>query len=373
MDLKIIPKKVQLTELFYDLVFVYAISQATGLIHHIPGNSSFWRQFIIFTVVMIVFINTWMIETVFTNRYGKNSIGNILFFMVDMAILLFMSNNFVGELRNWFQPFTLAASLLTFTLVLQYLIVYLHAKNSEDKNISSLFIQILSLRTILLFVGSLLTMEIGVVVALIGVLASWILPGIFTPVMRAKSINFPHLLERVTALIIILFGETIVDIAPYFVFHDFNIMSIMIFVIVCSLFMTYITQFDHFVDENQQSETGNRLIYLHYPILFGISLITVSLSFIHEESIQKEFSVGILYLGITLFYLGLFIADYYDREDISKELRVRLVFIFTTVIGFLVSFFLKDFSVVVITTAAVTVLNSFVLSYSMVHQTQPTN
>lgn len=28
-------KKVELTELFYDLVYVYAISQITGLIHHL--------------------------------------------------------------------------------------------------------------------------------------------------------------------------------------------------------------------------------------------------------------------------------------------------------------------------------------------------
>lgn len=366
--MKILPKKVELTELFYDLVFVYAISQTTGLIHHIPDNSTFWRQFIIFTVVMIIFINTWMIETVFTNRYGKNSIPNILFFMVDMAILLFMSNNFVGVLNDWFKPFAIAASLLTLTLVLQYLMVYLNAEQPADKQIASLFMIIVGIRAIFLLIGAFLPLKIGVTVALIGVFASWVLPGIFTPVMKPRAINFPHLLERLTALIIILFGETIVDVAPYFGLRDFNYLSILIFVIVCALFMTYITQFDHFVDENKTHETGNRLIYLHYPILFGISLITVSLSFIHEEEINQLFSISLLYTGIILFYLGLFLADYYDLEDMHKLLHVKLIFPIATVIGLIISIVSQDFSTVVVVTALVTVINSFTLSHSMIKQ-----
>ena len=35
---KIIKKKVELPELFYDLVFAYAISQTTDLLYHFKGN-----------------------------------------------------------------------------------------------------------------------------------------------------------------------------------------------------------------------------------------------------------------------------------------------------------------------------------------------
>lgn len=368
MNLKIIPKKVELTELFYDLVFVYAISQATGLIHHLPKNATFLQQFLIFLVVMIVFINTWMIETVFTNRYGRNSIGNIMFFFVDMAILLFMSNNFTGSVHAWFQPFAIATGLLSGTLVLQYLLVYVGTKNSADKGIARLFIYILLIRTAGLLIGAFLPFRLGLAVALIGVIASWILPGIFTQQMKGHPINFPHLLERLTALIIITFGETIVDIAHYFDLKDFNFSSIFIFIIVCSLFMTYITQFDHFIDENKVNETGNRLIYLHYPILFGISLITVSLNFIQEVEFPKTLAINALYSGIILFYLGIFLADYYNKEDIQKSTVVQVCFAVTTIVGLVISFVTRAFNGIVLATLLVTVINSFVLSYSMVKQ-----
>lgn len=372
--MKLFYKKVQLTELFYDLVFVYAIAQTTGLIHHLPAGATFLQQFVIFTIVMVIFINTWMIETVFTNRYGKNSIGNILFFMIDMAILLFMSNNFVGNnIQDWFQPFTIATALLSATLVLQYLSVYLTTKTSTDKNISRLFIGILLLRTVFLLVGAVLPFRFGVIVALIGVLASWMLPGIFTNRMKAHPINFPHLLERLTALVIITIGETIVDIAHYFDLHDFNVYSLLIFVIVCALFMNYITQFDHFIDEEKVNETGNRLIYLHYPILFGISLITVSLNFIEEASMSKVFSINILYAGIGLFYIGLFLADYYNKSEINKLTWVKSCFLVSTIIGYVVSLFSESFEAIVIITMLVTVINAFALSESMIKQVRTNN
>lgn len=367
---KLIPKKVELTELFYDLVFVYAVSKLTGLLSHIPTGTSFLQQFVIFSIILIVFINTWMVETVFTNRYGKNSIENILFFMLDMAIVLFMSNNLDGSIQQWFRPFTLAAAILSFTLVLQYTLVHVRTKNSVDKHLTNLFIMILSLRTALLLIGSLLPFKAGLTVSLIGILASWILPGIFTSKMTSRAINFPHLLERLTALIIISFGELIVDIADYFKRSEFDFYSILIFLIICALFMVYITQFDHFIEEGQTNQTGNRLIYLHYPILFGISLITVALDFIGEAEFSKPAAATILYTGLALFYLGIFLADFYNKAAIKKERHVQLFFIFSTLIGFIICNLIPSFTSIVIVTTLFTMANAFTLSESMVRQTR---
>lgn len=53
-------KRVSLIELFYDLVFVYMVSQATGLIHHLHhGVVSLTTLGIV-----IVFINSWMVQMV---------------------------------------------------------------------------------------------------------------------------------------------------------------------------------------------------------------------------------------------------------------------------------------------------------------------
>ncbi len=63
-----VSKPVSMIELFYDLVFVYMISKATGLIHHLHHGVVEPFSLIVFAFVVIVFINSWMVQSVFVNR-----------------------------------------------------------------------------------------------------------------------------------------------------------------------------------------------------------------------------------------------------------------------------------------------------------------
>ena len=119
-------KQVSLIELFYDLVFVYMISRATSLIHHLHNGVLSPVTLAIFALVVIVFINSWMVQMVFTNRYGKSSWTNITFSFIDMAIVLYMSKPFTATFDRHLATFFTAAGLLSLTLCLQYLLVYHH-------------------------------------------------------------------------------------------------------------------------------------------------------------------------------------------------------------------------------------------------------
>ncbi|HIW70704.1 MAG TPA: low temperature requirement protein A [Candidatus Limosilactobacillus merdipullorum] len=132
-------KRVSLIELFYDLVFVYMISRATSLIHYLHHGLISPNTFIIFALVIIVFINSWMIQMVFTNRYGESSWTNVTFTFVDMAIVLYMSNVFLATFNQDLRTFFFAAGLLSLTLCLQYLIVYFRS-TSFDRQISQAFL-----------------------------------------------------------------------------------------------------------------------------------------------------------------------------------------------------------------------------------------
>lgn len=199
--------------------------------------------------------------------------------------------------------------------------------------------------------------------ALAGIIISWIAPGFTGKYTRHRPIIFSHLLERLTALIILMFGETIVGIADYFPPASFSIYSLLIFVSVVSLFFTYIVEFDHLVEEKRTEETGNLMIYLHYFILFGISLFTVALKFISEESAQPFFTASCLYGGIFLFYIGLWLANRYNRIIING--RVVGFFIATTIAGFLAASLWPSFATLTISIAVVTLANAACLTHYM--------
>ena len=196
--------------------------------------------------------------------------------------------------------------------------------------------------------------------ALAGIIISWIAPSFTGKYTRHRPIIFSHLLERLTALIILMFGETIVGIADYFTQANLSIFSILIFVSVVNLFFTYIVEFDHLIDEHHTKETGNLMIYLHYFILFGISLFTVALKFISEENAQPLFTAACLFGGLGLFYIGLVIANHYNRIVITKP--VMACFAATTVAGFVIALARPTFAIFTATVAIVTLLNAAVLT-----------
>lgn len=125
--------------------------------------------------------------------------------------------------------------------------------------------------------------------AILGLLISWLLPGFTGKYTRQHPVIFSHLLERLTLLIIIVFGETIIGVADYFAPSKLSGVSILIFVIVACLFFSYISEFDRLIENKRRGETGNLLIYLHYFILFGLILVTVALQFIGEKTANHFF------------------------------------------------------------------------------------
>lgn len=155
-------------------------------------------------------------------------------------------------------------------------------------------------------------------IAFAGIIISWIAPGFTGKYTKHHPIIFSHLLERLTALIIVMFGETIVGIADYFTATSFSIQSILILTTVAALFFTYIVEFDHLINEHQRHETGNLMISLHYFILFGLSLITVAMKFIDDAEAHPRFAGTCMYLGFALLYIGLAIANYYNKVKVNK-------------------------------------------------------
>ena len=111
--------------------------------------------------------------------------------------------------------------------------------------------------------GSLLfPANIGQWVALGGFGLGWILPAFVSH--KQPAVNFPHLLERLNGLVIIFFGETVIDIVPYFHAAKFEIGTLPVIVILFAMFTVYVMQFSYFIDEHKAQNSGALPSYSHY-------------------------------------------------------------------------------------------------------------
>lgn len=371
---QITEKRVSMIELFYDLVFVYMLSRATELLGHLDHGVLSPTAFATFSIVVIVFVNSWMVQTVFTNRYGTPSWKDMCFYLFDMMVLLYMSNSF-SQTDLWhLKTFFLSSALLSLSLMVQYLIVYFQSAHEIDKKISRSFVLILLLRAAALLIGGLFSGTLwGNIVAFTGIIVCWILPAFTAKYTRHRPIIFSNLLERLTLLTIITFGETIVDISGYFEPQCFSALSVLVFLIVATLYFCYINQFDYFINKKELNQTGNLLIYLHYLILFGIILTTVALRVLDEPNSNSTVTVIRLYAGILLFFTGLFLGTQYDFKPVlSLRKRGIICFIISFIIALAICLFFPEPLPVTATTEAFLLINAAVIvtMFSVVKNSQ---
>ena len=349
-------KRVEFSELFYDLVLVFAISKTTALIHHLHNGILTWNSLFDFLMSLLVLVNSWMIQTVYTNRYGKNSLFNMVIMFINMGLLLFISNMIGHDWQLYFHSFCWAVGTLTLTLFFQYLVEY-YRKSTDASNRKSIkgFLWMTGLRTFGVYLAALLPINLGIYVFVLSILLTFIMPITMTRKGKRFQVNLPHLIERISLLVIITFGEMIMGLANFYTLEDFSIYSILYFIIMISLFMSYFGQFDHAIDE-ASNQNGIFLIYSHYPIFIGLLMITVSMNFLLNPEANHIFVTSFFYIGFGLFQAAVLANGPFNKKYLQYSNTFYLMEAGMFVIAFLLSLIFASTPMIVVTIATILAL-----------------
>ena len=310
-------KRVEFSELFYDLVFVFAISKATALIHPLHSGVVAWDSLLDFFISVMVIINSWMIRTIYTNRYGTNSLFNMVIMFINMGLMLFMSNMIGYNWQQWFYYTCWAVGTLTLTLFFQYLVEFFRkSTDNTDRESIKGFLWITGLGSLGVYLAALLPIYVGVSILFASILLTFIMPIILPSKDKHYQVNLPHLIERISLLVIITFGEMIMGLANFFTIENFSIYSVLYFIIMISLFLFYFGQFDHAIDQ-KSNQKGLFLIYSHYPIFIGLMMMTVSMSFLQNPEANRLFATSFSYIGFGLFQAAVLANGPYNKHYLS--------------------------------------------------------
>lgn len=307
-------KRVEFSELFYDLVFVFAISKATALIHPLHSGVVAWDSLLDFFISVMVIINSWMIQTIYTNRYGTNSLFNMVIMFINMGLMLFMSNMIGYNWQQWFYYTCWAVGTLTLTLFFQYLVEFFRkSTDNTDRESIKGFLWLTGLGSLGVYLAALLPIYLGVYIFIASILLTFIVPIFLITKDEHFQVNLPHLIERVSLLVIITFGEMVVGLASFFTVENFSIYSVLNFVIMLSLFLFYFGEFDHAIDEGS-SQKGLFVIYSHYPIFIGLMLMTVSMGYLLNPEANLLVAISFFYIGIGLFQAAVLANGPYNKN-----------------------------------------------------------
>ena len=307
-------KRVEFSELFYDLVFVFAISKATALIHPLHSGVVAWDSLLDFFISVMVIINSWMIQTIYTNRYGTNSLFNMVIMFINMGLMLFMSNMIGYNWQQWFYYTCWAVGTLTLTLFFQYLVEFFRkSTDNTDRESIKGFLWLTGLGSLGVYLAALFPIYVGVYIFIASILLTFIVPIFLMTKDEHFQVNLPHLIERVSLLVIITFGEMVIGLVNFFTVENFSIYSVLNFVIMLSLFLFYFGEFDHAIDQGS-NQKGVFIIYSHYPIFIGLMLMTVSMGYLLNPEANLLVAISFFYIGIGLFQAAVLANGPYNKN-----------------------------------------------------------
>ena len=262
----------------------------------------------------MVIINSWMIQTIYTNRYGTNSLFNMVIMFINMGLMLFISNMIGYNWQQWFYYTCWAVGTLTLTLFFQYLVEFFRkSTDNTDRESIKGFLWLTGLQSLGVYLAALFPIYVGVYIFIASILLTFIVPIFLMTKDEHFQVNLPHLIERVSLLVIITFGEMVVGLASFFTIEDFSIYSVLNFVIMVSLFLFYFGEFDHAIDEGS-NQKGVFIIYSHYPILIGLMLMTVSMGFLLNPEANPLVAISFFYIGIGLFQAAVLANGPYNKN-----------------------------------------------------------
>lgn len=296
-------KEVSMTELFFDLIFVYILSTinqtAEGISHNLMSLEELGKSFMLF----LVFFSIWVYRTLLVNRFFNQKWYQYIFVFIDMYLIVILSKAINGDFQQTFIPFVLMSALIYLSIFIQYFLNYKFANANPSKKLVEVYTTGLLLTIILSIVSIVLPPPANFWVYFTGIAIVAIFPLLFYKTSYQNPVYFNHLTERLSLLVILLFGEGLVLLIQNIELSHLNIVYAICFAFITCLFIIYVFHYKS-TDKNTTNKTGFTTIYIHLLLIYSLDMLFLIMNKLLSREHLNIFEI----YGFMLFLI-LFIAS----------------------------------------------------------------
>ena len=255
---------------FYTISLSLLISKFS--IEYLYMNKSIYG-FIHFLLVFIIFFNSWLLEVVHLNRYGKDSFLNYFFLIFQTFIVLNLL------IRNTFDIKFILATLVLLSVILsvQHITEYILTDNKQlmIKKLTEPFCYIHTGRTLALFLG-LIFIDYCYWFILFTFTISQLFPSFISRSIHVKDINFNHLTNH----LFIITNTLAISLWLSDLKLNISTKIILLISIVFILLLTIYQKIFKTIDRTLTKQSGNTyIIGIYFTVL---ELIFINLFFVLE-------------------------------------------------------------------------------------------
>lgn len=318
-------KKVSWLELFFDLVFVTAVSFTTHVLVNADLHPDRINNYILeFLLVVFPMFWLWIGQTMFFNRFSELVSRPTLFMLPQMFCLILMTASFNFGYANLHTNFLLGYIIFRILTVVQYILVEQRRLNNAQYRTAHILALIFSINILITASSLLFHGQWRYIIMYIGIFADIILPLFFGKTLAHTPVNLPHLTERFGAFVIIALGESLVSITSILADGIITVNSIaftaLSFILISSMWASYFYDFEHTFDRKLETN-GQLLLYGHFFILAAIMVLAATLHMLYANVLPKNVLTDFLFGSAALFFVCKHFIFYRHRK---KELQYKV-------------------------------------------------
>ena len=311
-------RKVEYLELIYDLVFVYMAGRNNALLGHIEGGFVSLDTFLAYILCTLAIIQIWNFTTFYINMFGRNGVRDHVFLLITMYLMYFLGESTRFDWHAYQAQYHIAWALILVNIGMQYVIERRNHQNDVwNRDVIKRMAGTLFAEAIVVLAASAVKPALVPVIDLAAVILGIAMTLFSKRAGVSGMIDFSHLTERAMLYVVFTFGEMIVVISSYFVGNgsfDWSIIyfSLMGFLIVVGLFLSYEVIYDKLLDRNKE-DNGLLYMLIHIFIIFGLNNITASLEFMREAEVAIRPKMLFLVASMVGYFAFLFALGRYAK------------------------------------------------------------
>ena len=321
-------KKVEYLELIYDLVFVYMVGRNNSLLEPVQGGFISPESFISYVLCTLAIIQIWNFTTFYINMFGRNGLRDHVFLCVNMYLMYFIGEATRHDWLAFKEQYHIAWALILANIGVQYVIeLRNHETDVWNRDLIKRMAATLFIEAGIAFAAAWPGPRMVTILSAAAIAAGILLTALGKSRSPGGMIDFMHLTERAMLYVVFTFGEMIIALAVYFRgdgSFDPNVIyfSLMGFLIVVGLFLSYEIVYDHLLDR-ERADNGMMYMVIHIFIIFALNNITASLEFMREPEVALMPKMLFMIVSVIAYYLFLFFTRSYAKAACS--LRGRFV------------------------------------------------
>ena len=258
--LNFILKKETILTSFYTILLSLLISKF--LIDYTFSDKSIY-DFFHFILLFIIFFNSWLLQIVHLNRYGKDSFLNYFFLTLQILTIFNLLVRDISNIKNIVATLVLLAVFLSIQHITEYILT--DNNNLMIKKLTEPFCYIHTARSLSLLLG-LIFIDYGYWFILLSFAISQLFPSFISRSVHVRDINFYHL----TAHLYIITNTIAISLWLSDLKINITTKIILLISIAFILLLTIYQKIFKTIDRTLKKQSGNTYIIGIYFTIFNL-------------------------------------------------------------------------------------------------------